>query len=56
MQNLYTQIRCSTSTGEHWLSTWVGRSPASCYQKLLALADFLLSNGDFFHVWQWLWK
>ncbi|MBD3886819.1 helix-turn-helix domain-containing protein [Phormidium tenue FACHB-886] len=57
----YRQIsqicRCSTSTVEHWFSDGAGRrSPAPCYQKLLAVADFLLTNSDFFHVWRQLWE
>ncbi|WP_448286035.1 hypothetical protein [Phormidesmis priestleyi] len=53
---------CSTSTVEHWFSAGAGRrSPAHCYQKLLAIcfsrylfeiADFLLTNSDFFHQWR----
>jgi hypothetical protein len=45
---------CSTSTVEHWFSTGIGkRSPAECYQKLLAVADFLLANGSSLeHFWQ----
>lgn len=35
---------CSTSTVEHWFSAGAGRrSPAPCYQKLLAIADFLFT-------------
>lgn len=38
---------CSTSTVEHWFSRGTGRrSPAASYQKLLALADFLLTYGE----------
>ena len=44
---------CSTSTVEHWFSAGAGRrSPAQCYQKLLAIADFLLTHSDFFHNWR----
>lgn len=44
---------CSISTVEHWFSAGAGRrSPAPCYQKLLAIADFLLTQGDALH---WLW-
>lgn len=35
---------CSTSTVEHWFSEGAGRrSSAPCYQKLLAIADFLFT-------------
>ncbi|MBW4694180.1 MAG: helix-turn-helix domain-containing protein [Lyngbya sp. HA4199-MV5] len=48
---------CSTSTVEHWFSTGAGRrAPAQCYQKLLAIADFLLTNVDAIHYWQQLWE
>jgi hypothetical protein len=48
---------CSTSTVEHWFSDGAGqRSPAVSYQKLLAIADFLLSNSDSIHSWQQLWE
>lgn len=44
---------CSLSTVEHWFSTGEGRrSPAASYQKLLAIADFLLTNVDSIHYWQ----
>lgn len=44
---------CSTSTVEHWFSTGSGRRlPAASYQKLLAIADFLLTNGSLIqHYW-----
>ena len=48
---------CSTSTVEHWFSTGTGRRPpAQCYQKLLAIADFLLRNTDSVHPWRQLWQ
>jgi hypothetical protein len=44
---------CSRSTVEHWFTTGEGqRSPAASYQKLLAIADFLLTNNDSFHQWR----
>lgn len=44
---------CSVSTVEHWFSAGAGRrAPAASYQKLLAIADFLLTNSDFFHHWR----
>ncbi|MBW4474315.1 MAG: helix-turn-helix domain-containing protein [Stenomitos rutilans HA7619-LM2] len=45
---------CSVSTVEHWFSEGTGRrSPADSYQKLLAVADFLLMHGETVqHVWQ----
>lgn len=48
---------CSLSTVEHWFAQGAGRrSPAESYQKLLAIADFLLSNGESVHYWQQLWQ
>lgn len=48
---------CSLSTVEHWFAQGSGRrSPAESYQKLLAIADFLLSNGESIHYWQQLWQ
>lgn len=44
---------CSLSTVEHWFSEGAGRrSPATSYQKLLAIADFLLTNGESLHLLQ----
>ncbi|MGG6270895.1 hypothetical protein ACQ4M3_41445 [Leptolyngbya sp. AN03gr2] len=48
---------CSRSTVEHWFSTGSGQRPAAeCYQRLLAIADFLLTNGDSIHAWQQIWR
>lgn len=48
---------CSISTVEHWFSTGSGRrSPAASYQKLLAIADFLLRNSGSVHVWRQIWQ
>jgi DNA-directed RNA polymerase specialized sigma24 family protein len=57
----YRQIsqicHCSTSTVEHWFSEGAGkRAPAECYQKLLAIVDFLLTNGESIHQRQGLWQ
>jgi hypothetical protein len=45
---------CSTSTVEHWFTTGAGqRSPSASYQKLLAIADFLLTNSEAIdYLWQ----
>lgn len=38
---------CSVSTVEHWFTEGAGRrSPAQSYQKLLAIANFLLVYSD----------
>ena len=38
---------CSVSTVEHWFSEGSRRRlPADSYQKLLAVADFLLTHGE----------
>lgn len=48
---------CSVSTVEHWFSEGSGkRAPAASYQKLLAIADFLLTNSDFIHHGQQFWQ
>lgn len=45
---------CSMSTVEHWFSEGAGkRASAATYQKLLAIADFLLTHSDFI---QYLWQ
>ncbi|MBD3886410.1 helix-turn-helix domain-containing protein [Phormidium tenue FACHB-886] len=47
---------CSISTVEHWFSNGAGRRlPTENYQKLLAIADFLLTNSDSIYYWQ-LWQ
>ena len=45
---------CSSSTVEHWFSEGAGRrSPSESYQKLLAIADFLLTNSEAIdYLWQ----
>ena len=46
-QDLSQICCCSVSTVEHWFAQGAGRrSPAASYQKLLALADFLLTYGE----------
>jgi hypothetical protein len=45
---------CSISTVEHWFCEGAGkRAPAASYQKLLAIADFLLTHSDLI---QYLWQ
>jgi hypothetical protein len=56
-QDLSQICCCSLSTVEHWFTASAGRrSPATSYQKLLAIADFLLSNGERIHYWQQFWQ
>lgn len=56
-QDLSQICCCSLSTVEHWFAQGAGRrSPAASYQKLLAIADFLLRNSDSVHTWRQFWQ